>query len=97
MSPVRSHFLACFWQMAMYSSTSSLEPIAAGALWWMLSGWMSRMFSKPVEAMPPACSMMKAMGLHSYSRRSFEREGREGVSAHEKVWKTHRLVQHFSA
>lgn len=42
---VRPHFLACFLQMAMYSSTSSGEPIATGARWWMLSGWMSRMFS----------------------------------------------------
>lgn len=56
----------------MYSSTSSGEPIATGDRWWMLLGWMSRMVSKPVEAMPPACSMMKAMGLPSYSRRSFE-------------------------
>lgn len=72
---VRSHFLACFLQMAMYSSTSSVEPRATGDRWWMLSGWMSRMFSKPVEAMPPACSMMQAIGLPSYSSRSFEEEG----------------------
>lgn len=60
-----SHFLACFLQKAMYSSTSSLEPMATGAFWWMLTGWMSRTFWKPVEAMPPACSMMKAMGFPS--------------------------------
>ncbi|TNN48694.1 hypothetical protein EYF80_041112 [Liparis tanakae] len=71
-------FLACFWQMATYSRTSSVEPMATGARWWMLSGWMSRRGSRPVEAKPPACSTMKAMGLPSYSRRSLGGRGGGG-------------------
>lgn len=75
----RPHFfLACFWQMATYSRTSSVEPMATGARWWMLSGWMSRRGWRPVEAKPPACSTMKAMGLPSYSRRSLGGRGGGG-------------------
>uniref|UniRef100_A0A0E9WGQ4 Uncharacterized protein n=1 Tax=Anguilla anguilla TaxID=7936 RepID=A0A0E9WGQ4_ANGAN len=66
----RTH-LACFLTMEMYSCTSSGEPSTTGTLWWMDSGLMSSTFMVPVVAIPPACSMMKAIGLHSYSSLSF--------------------------
>lgn len=52
-------------------STSSFEPRITGIHWCRLAGWMSRMRWRPVEAAPPACSTMKAMGLASYMSRSF--------------------------
>ncbi|KAI4821406.1 hypothetical protein KUCAC02_029340 [Chaenocephalus aceratus] len=45
---------------------------------------MSSTLWKPVEASPPACSMRKAMGLHSYNNRSFGQEhgNKDGVMKH---------------
>lgn len=54
-----------------YSLTSSGEPTMKGTRWWRASGWTSSILWVPVVARPPACSMRKAMGLHSYSSRSF--------------------------
>lgn len=55
-----------------YSATSSGEPTTNGTLWCRASGWTSRILWVPVVATPPACSMRKAMGLHSYSSRSYQ-------------------------
>ncbi len=70
---VASHF-ECFLKMEIYSCTSSGEPSTTGTLWWIESGLMSRTFIAPVVAIPPACSMMKAMGLHSYNSLSWSPE-----------------------
>ncbi len=67
---VASHF-ECFLKMEIYSFTSSGEPSTTGTLWWIESGLMSRTFMAPVVAIPPACSTMKAMGLHSYNSLSW--------------------------
>lgn len=64
--------LLCFLKMERYSFTSSGDPRTTGTRWWMEVGWTSRTFPEPVVAMPPACSMMKAMGLHSYSSLSWQ-------------------------
>lgn len=61
-----------FLTKVRYSLTSSGEPTTKGTRWWSPSGWTSSTLWVPVVASPPACSMMKAMGLHSYSSRSFE-------------------------
>lgn len=68
--------LLCFLKMERYSFISSGEPRTTGTRWWIDVGWMSRTFMDPVVAMPPACSMMKAMGLHSYSSLSWQENSR---------------------
>ena len=50
---------------------ASLEPIKKGTLWCNLDGLIDITLSLPVVANPPACSAMKAKGLHSYNKRSF--------------------------
>ncbi len=52
------------------SSTMWLLPTKKERRWCRLSGIISRIRSLPSLALPPACSARKAIGLHSYSRRS---------------------------
>lgn len=66
----RNLYFLCFLTMDKYSSTSSGEPTTKGALWCSDSGIISKTRWVPVVAMPPACSIRKAMGLHSYSNLS---------------------------
>lgn len=72
--PPPSLYFWCFLTIARYSSTSSGEPTTKGTRWWMDSGLTSRTLCVPVVAMPPACSMRKAMGLHSYRSLSWGEE-----------------------
>lgn len=72
-----------FFTKDIYSSTSSWDPTTKGTLWWTISGFTSRIRCVPVVAIPPACSIRKAMGLHSYSSRSFkQRKGSHDVYFH---------------
>src|SRR5580704_14576513 len=57
----RGHFA----RPSMSASISRLLPTMKGVRWWMPLGLMSRMRSRPLEAMPPACSAMNASGLAS--------------------------------
>jgi hypothetical protein len=52
------------------SSTFSREPAKNAERSWIAVGWMSSIGVRPLEAIPPACSIRKPMGEHSYSRRS---------------------------
>ncbi len=49
--------------------TATTAAVAART-WWSAVGVTSSMRRVPVVDLPPACSMMKEMGLHSYTRRS---------------------------
>lgn len=69
-------YALCFPMVAIKSLTSSLLPRKMGDRWWMFTGWMSRMLISPLVAMPPASCTMNAMGLPSYIRRSWAREGK---------------------
>lgn len=64
-------YFLCFLTKDKYSSTSSGDPTTKGTLWWSDPGIISRTRWVPVVAMPPACSIRKAMGLHSYSSLSW--------------------------
>ena len=60
-----------YWLLALvmkswYKVTSSADPIIKGTRWWISVGWMLKIRSCPVVAIPPACSTMKAMGLASH-------------------------------
>lgn len=86
--------LLCFLQMERYSCTSSGDPRTTGTRWWMEVGWMSRTFMDPVVAMPPACSTMKAMGLHSYNSLSWRGRSRNRSDLMRK-WMTNNLYVCF--
>ena len=53
------------------SLTSSADPMKIGHLSWSSFGLISRTGCLPSEAIPPACSMIYAIGAHSYRRRSY--------------------------
>jgi len=59
-----------FLKHSITSSTSSLDPRKTGDRWWMLFGITSSIGEEPVVARPPACSMIYAIGIHSYSNRN---------------------------
>ena len=48
-----------------------------GARSWISVGLISTILMSPLEAFPPACSMIYAMGLHSYCSRSCVEEEEE--------------------
>ena len=77
------HFSASFLHFSRTrrkSLTLSADPIKMGARSWMSVGLMSRIPMSPFVALPPACSMIKAIGLHSYCRRSCKRsDGRVNI------------------
>lgn len=68
----QTHYLPAWFlcTQVRYSCTSSGDPRIRGTRWWMASGFTSNTGWVPVVAKPPACSMMKATGLHSYRSRS---------------------------
>lgn len=79
---IKSLYLLCFLTKDKYSSTSSEDPTTKGTRWCSVSGSTSRTRWEPVVAVPPACSIRKAMGLHSYSSLSWRQEN---------MWETHNL------
>lgn len=87
-SPGRTCSAQFCWWKASSSWTSSLDPMKTGTRSWICCGCTSSMAIFPVLARPPAFSMMYAIGLPSYSRRSWWRKGGEGKRDGRKIkWK----------
>ena len=67
-------FLFSYWaSLINFSivSTISRLPQKKGTRWCNSEGSISKILSNPLEAFPPACSVRKAIGLHSYNSRNF--------------------------
>ena len=73
-APGPSYFASTWEYFAINSSaivTMSADPIKSGVRWWRDVGCNSTIRLNPLEAFPPACSMIKASGLHSYNNLNF--------------------------